>query len=71
MGWQRQSHAALFTVVSRLVQETGDRSLHVGFHSANSLHYNFYEDWMDRDSAEAGLDQVGEFLQGMEGFLEG
>jgi hypothetical protein len=70
-GWQHQSHAALFTVVSRLARETGDRSLQVNFHAANSLHYNFYEDWMDHESVEAGLDQVREFVQGMEGFLEG
>ncbi len=69
--WQHQSHASLFTVVSRLARETGDHSLHVGFHAANSLHYNFYEDWMDRESVEAGLDHVREFLRGMGGFLAG
>ncbi len=70
-GWQHQSHAALFTVVSRLARETGDSDLQVNFHAANSLHYNFYEDWMDRDSVEAGLNQVREFLQRVGGFLAG
>lgn len=68
-GWQHQSHTALFTVVSRLARETGNSSLQVNFHAANSLHYNFYEDWMDHDSVEAGLNQVLEFLQGMQVFF--
>ena len=68
-GWQHQSHAALFEAVQRLMLETGDRSLQVNFHVANSLHYNFYENLMLNETIEVALDQVGEFTQGMERFM--
>lgn len=67
--WPHDSHAALFEVVRRLTVETGDRSLQANFHIANSLHYNFYENWMLNEAVEVGLEQVREFIQGMERFL--
>ena len=68
-GWQHGSHADLFTVVRRLRLETRDRRLQENFHAANSLHYNFYEDRMESEDIEVGLDQVSEFVQRMERFL--
>ena len=65
-GWQHQSHAALFEVVRQLMLESGDVRLQELFHIANSLHYNFYENWMQSEAIEVGLDQVEEFLHGLE-----
>jgi uncharacterized protein (UPF0332 family) len=70
-GWQYQTHAALFEAVRLVMLETGDRRLQELFHAANSLHYNFYENWMPDEAVEVGLEQVKEFIQGMERFLTG
>ena len=65
-GWEHQSHAALFDVVRQLMLESGDTTFQVLFHGANSLHPNFYENWMQSEAIEVGLDQVEEFLHGLE-----
>ena len=57
-GWPHKNHGHLFTTINRLVDETGDRDLAVLFHSAHSLHINFYEGWMPRRSVEVALSQV-------------
>ena len=44
--WQHSSHRDLRNTVSRLFQETGDRDLLRLFSIAESLHANFYEDFM-------------------------
>jgi len=69
-GWQHQGHAELFTVVRRLRLETGDRRLQELLNAANGLHYNFYENWMGSEDIEVGLDQIREFVERMEQFLE-
>ncbi len=61
-GWQYKSHAALFDVVSRLARETGNDSLKSLFHTANSLHSNFYEDTQDDEMVAAGLVDVARFV---------
>jgi uncharacterized protein (UPF0332 family) len=70
-GWPHQNHAALFEVVRQSMLETGDRGLQENFHIANSLHYNFYENWMLNEAIEVGLEQVREFIHDMERFLAG
>ena len=65
-GREHQSHAALFEVVRQLMLESGDTRLQELFHAANSLHYNFYENWMRSEAVEVGLDQVEEFLHDLE-----
>ena len=70
-GWLHQNHATLFEVVRQVTLETGDRRFQENFHIANSLHSNFYENWMLNEAIEVGLEQVGEFIQGMEHFLAG
>ncbi len=61
-GWGHRSHYALFEAVRTLVRETGNEDLDTLFHVANSLHNNFYEDWMPEDSVRSGLDRVAEFV---------
>jgi uncharacterized protein (UPF0332 family) len=64
--WRHAGHRELFQVVNRLVEETGDRELVRLFHVANSLHSNFYEDWMTQEFVEQGLDQVRELVDRLE-----
>ncbi len=68
-GWRHDGHAALFEVVNQLVEETDDLQLGMIFHTANTLHINFYENIMGRNLVEIGLDQVGEFVRKLEGML--
>ena len=65
-GWQHGGHRDLFDVVNRLAKETGDLELRPLFHIANSLHSNFYEDWMPREWIEDSLGRVGNFLDKLE-----
>ena len=61
-GWRHGGHRHLFSAVTRLVEETGDEDLRAAFAAANTLHTNFYEDWLDRETVAAHLDQVAGFV---------
>ena len=65
-GWQHNSHGALYRVVDRLVQETGDRDIHTLFGAANGLHVNFYENWATDASIENGLQDMERLLDKLE-----
>jgi uncharacterized protein (UPF0332 family) len=68
-GWQHNGHAYLFQTVRRLVEETGDNRLNELFHIANSLHSNFYENWLPVEMVQSGLDNVREFISKLEPLL--
>ena len=65
-GWEHSGHRELFQVVNRLANESGDPELRHLFHVANSLHSNFYENWMAADWSETGAEQIGELLEKLE-----
>ncbi len=65
-GWPHKNHGHLFTTIDRLGDETGDKELAILFHSAHSLHTNFYEGWMTRQSVEAALSQVQRLVEKLE-----
>ena len=65
-GWSHKSHAAFFTVIDRLANETQDDDLRRGFHAANSLHTNFYENLMDAGTVRVGLDDVERLIELLE-----
>ena len=56
--WQHRNHAALFTAVSRLVNETGDEDISLLFAVGNSLHVNFYENGEEADNVGRHLAAV-------------
>ena len=62
-GWRHGGHRRLFSVITRLVEETGDGDLRVAFNAANALHTNFYEGWLDRENVEANLASVVELVE--------
>ena len=68
-AWQHRNHAALFTAVSRLVNETGDEDISLLFAVANSLHVNFYENWEEADNVGRHLAAVERLLDKMEPLL--
>ena len=56
--WEHRNHAALFRAASQLAAETGDDDIHRWFHTASSLHVNFYEDWLEAAAVRVGLQDV-------------
>ena len=69
-GWRHGSHCDLFAVITRLVDETGNGDIRRGFNDAGALHTNFYEGWLDRESVEANLARVSEFVEKVGGLAE-
>ena len=65
-GWQHKTHAALFSVIDRVVKETGDDRIRRGFGIANGLHQNFYENWGSADYVAGGLADVRDLLDRLE-----
>lgn len=57
-GWEHRNHAALFRAVSRLAEETGNDDLDRLFGAANSLHGNFYENWLTSNMVRLLVDDV-------------
>ncbi len=68
-GWEHNGHALLYQVVSRLVEETGDKQLGTFFHVAGNLHGNFYENWLPQEMVQSGLDSVMEMVVRLEQLL--
>ena len=52
-GWRHFSHAELRVVIRNLYQETGDEEYVSLFSTAERLHANFYEDFIEADSIDA------------------
>lgn len=62
-GWPHNSHRHFFRIVQRLTQETGNKEIVDLFVSANSLHSNFYEDWMNEIQLRERAYDVGKFIE--------
>ncbi|MCY4474617.1 MAG: PaREP1 family protein [Chloroflexi bacterium] len=62
-GWPHKSHAQLFAVLRNVVNETGDREITRLFTSANSLHVNFYEHYMEKDEMMTFVEDVRDLIQ--------
>ncbi len=61
-GWEHRTHAALFRAVSRLARETENVELDRLFGAANSLHGNFYENWLTENQVRLLVDDVERFV---------
>ncbi len=70
-GWNHNSHASLYKVIDRLVNETGDDGIYDKFSTANALHQNFYENWGKADYVARGLVQVRDLILRLEPLLNG
>ena len=66
-SWSHSSHRELFRVVNQLAQESGDAELRDLFRLANSLHTNFYENWMTEEYIADGVPQVEELVRRLDG----
>ena len=68
-GWQHNNHFLLFQTADWLAKETGDREIVSLFHTAGSLHTNFYENWQPATVVEAGIQDVEMLLDKLEPLL--
>ena len=69
-GWEHRGHWYLHRAVDSLVAETGDEEIQAQFSSANSLHINFYEGLLSRDTVAFHLRQVTRFIEKVEALLD-
>ena len=66
-GWRNRSHRDLSRIVNRLANESDDSyRIHALYRSANALHVNFYEDWLDDDTVRIRIDEAKEFVAMLE-----
>ena len=68
-GWPHNQHASLHQIVDNLAKETGDNELYQLFHTANSLHINFYENWSTLDGVASGIHDIERFVEKLEPLL--
>jgi hypothetical protein len=61
--WNHQGHALLHDVSGQISDELGRPELRHLFRSANLMHVNFYEDWMDSEDVQIGIDDARTYLE--------
>ncbi len=62
-GWEHKSHAHFYRIIRNLSDETDDKQLIYLFNAADSLHSNFYENWMQEDEIRHYATQVNQLIQ--------
>ena len=61
-GWDHTRHKHLYRAVRFLVEETQDQEIRLFFNSAEQLHANFYEGWMDDVTVKDNIGDVKKLL---------
>ena len=61
-GWEHKSHAHFYRTIRNLADETDDKQLIYLFNAADSLHSNFYENWMQEDEIRHFSTQVSQLI---------
>lgn len=64
--WPHTSHRRLVEVVDKLVLETDQSDLRTLFNVAQSLHANFYENWLTKPFVEQTAGEIEEFVSRVE-----
>ena len=65
-GWHHHSHSLLFDISSQVADEQGQPELRDMFLAANSMHQNFYENWMPEEMVEQVVGRVKQYLAELE-----
>ncbi len=65
-NWNHQSHSLLFDVSSQVADELDRPELRDLFMEANSMHQNFYENWMPEEVVQQGVGRVKSYLTELE-----
>ncbi len=61
-GWPHGSHAHFYRIMSSIEGEINDPTVRQHFASANELHINFYEHWLDEDQIRRRAFDVESFI---------
>ena len=69
-GWQHSGHRDLYRTVDRLAVELSDQRLRDLFHSASTLHQNFYEGHMSESTVSEALDDVQEIVGRLQAIVD-
>jgi hypothetical protein len=70
-GKELRSHRELWEYASGLRIRYGDEELGVFWREANTLHMNFYEDWMPLEEVELTVRDVKRFVEKLRGLMKG
>ncbi len=65
-GWNHRGHSLIIDVAQQIADEQGRPDLFISFGAAQSLHVNFYENWLATDSVAAYLNAVKALLPELE-----
>ena len=65
-GWNHGGHRRIVDVVQQIADEHNRRDLLSLFGTAQALHTNFYEDWLDSDTVSIFMDNVKKLLPELE-----
>ncbi len=65
-GWRHNSHRDLYRAVHRITSETARGEINSLFGSANALHQNFYEGWMEDENIALSLSDIKRLLNILE-----
>lgn len=61
-GLKLEEHGGLWSFVNVLAMQSGDKDLTTFFHVASSLHRNFYEGEMKRETVEIAAENIEKFV---------
>ena len=65
-GWNHGGHGLIVDIAQQVADEQGRPDLFISFGAAQSLHVNFYENWLATDSVATYLDAVKTMLPELE-----
>ncbi len=66
-GLKLEEHGGLWSFVNLLAMESGDKDFTTLFHVANSLHRNFYENEMKRETVEIAAENIEKLITKLKG----
>ena len=69
-GWNHGGHALIVDVAKQVSDEQSRPDLFISFGAAQSLHVNFYENWLATDAVATYLDAVKKLLPELEQIRE-
>ena len=70
-GLKLEKHGSLWDFVSKLSRESGDKEIVTLFQVANSLHWNFYENQMNREALEISVESIEKLMTKLRAVSEG
>ena len=61
-GLKLEKHGSLWSFISKLSKESGDKDIITLFQVANSLHWNFYENQMNKEVLEIATGNIEKLI---------